>query len=105
MNLLFVCNQGRYRSKTAAELFSDDFSTRYRGLYDNILQRADLEWADSVVAMEEAQRREIGKRFPKEYLQKQIVCWDIPDRFDYNQEELIALLKEKSHMFFTHSFN
>ncbi|KHO46433.1 MAG: hypothetical protein QS98_C0003G0041 [archaeon GW2011_AR3] len=45
--------------------------------------------------MEERQRSEIARRFPKEYLKKRIISWDIPDIFRYNDPELIGLLNNK----------
>jgi len=45
--------------------------------------------------MDEEQRKEIAKRFPKQYMQKRILSLDIPDVFHYNQPELINALKSK----------
>ena len=42
--------------------------------------------------MEEHQREEIAKRFPK--IKKKIICLDIPDIYFYNQPALINKLKE-----------
>jgi predicted protein tyrosine phosphatase len=95
MNLLFVCNQGQNRSKTAAELFKDNFDTQYAGLFNNLLTKEQLEWADLIFVMEDFQRSEIGKRFPKEYLQKRIINLDIPDTYYFKQPELISALKSK----------
>jgi len=38
---------------------------------------------------------EISKRFPKEYLQKRIISFNIDDIYQYNQPELINLLNQK----------
>jgi predicted protein tyrosine phosphatase len=95
VNVLFVCNQGLHRSRTAAELFKNEFSTRARGLYGNTVTDADMRWAEMVIVMEDAQRKEIGLRFPKEYLRVRIACLGIPDRYSYDQPELRALLLEK----------
>lgn len=48
MNVLFVCNQGKHRSRTAAELFSKEHETRFFGIYTN-LNKKDLEWVDVIV--------------------------------------------------------
>lgn len=94
MKILFVCNQGKHRSKTAAELIKDDFETKYSGIYTNI-NKEDLNWADLILVMEDHQRKEISIKFPKEYLTKQILCLDVPDIYSYNQPELISLLEER----------
>ncbi|MFH1133224.1 MAG: phosphotyrosine protein phosphatase [Nanoarchaeota archaeon] len=96
MNLLFVCNQGKNRSRTAAELFKGRYKTRSSGLFaSRPLSEKALTWADLVVVMEDAQRAEIGKRFPATYLKKKIISLDIPDIFQYNQSELIDLLQDQ----------
>jgi len=95
MNLLFVCNQGQNRSRTAAELFKDNFDTQYAGLFNNLLTSEQLGWADIVFVMEDFQRGEIGKRFPKEYMKKRIINLDVPDTYYFNQPELIDVLKPK----------
>ncbi len=94
MNILFVCNQGRHRSKTAAELLSKEHTTKYTGIYTT-LSKNDLVWADVVIVMEDNQRTEIAQKYPKEYLAKQILCLEVPDIYSYNQPELITLLQKK----------
>ena len=96
MKVLFICNQNENRSRTAEELFKDTFETRSAGLYnENPLTEKQLSWADVVVVMEDGQRSEIGKRFPKLYMQKRILSLDIPDVYHYNQPELVNTLKSK----------
>ena len=96
MKLLFVCNQGRHRSRTAEELFRNRFETRSAGLYSKqSLKEEDVEWADMIIVMEDFQRTEIGKRFPKAYLKKQVLSLEIPDIFSYNQPELIQFLENR----------
>ena len=47
-----------------------------------------------IIVMEDHQRTEISKRFPRQYIKKQILNLDIPDIYKYNQPELIEVLKE-----------
>lgn len=101
MKVLFICNQNQNRSKTAEELFSDRFETKSAGLYnENPLTEEQLEWADMVIVMEDEQRSEIGKRFPKQYLRKQILSLDIPDTYYTNQPELLDILNSKVNNLF-----
>jgi predicted protein tyrosine phosphatase len=96
MNILFICNQNKNRSKTAAEIFKDKFNTKSAGLYaDKPISEDELSWADLVFVMEDFQRTEISKRFPDSYLKKQIISLDIPDIYHYNQPELVDILKKK----------
>jgi len=96
MKVLFICNQNQNRSKTAEELFRGTFITRSAGLYNRQpVTGTQLEWADVVVVMEDAQRSELARRFPKQYVKKRIISLDIPDVFRYDQPELVELLKVK----------
>lgn len=96
MKVLFVCNQNKNRSKTAEDIFKKKFETKSAGLYnEKPITKKELSWADVVVVMEDEQRSEIAKRFPKEYLQKKILSLDIPDIYSYNQDKLVNELKSK----------
>jgi len=94
--LLFICNQNQNRSKTAEELFRGEFETRSAGLYnEHPVTAVQLEWADLVVVMEDEQRIELSRRYPKQYMQKQIISLGIDDTYRYGQPELIEQLKRK----------
>ena len=94
MNIIFVCNQGKNRSKTAADIFSGRFTTDSAGLYsDTPVTETQLVQADVIIVMEERHRREIAERFPRVYLQKRILVLGIPDVYRYGQPELVRLLR------------
>lgn len=96
MNVLFICNQNQNRSKTAEHLFKGRYETKSAGLYNTKpVSRNQIEWADTIVVMEDSQRSEIAKRFPKEYMKKRIISLDVPDVFQFNQPKLINMLKAK----------
>lgn len=96
MKILFICNQNQNRSKTAQEIFSNKFETKSAGLYNNKpVTKKQLEWADIIIVMEDSQRTEIAKRFPEQYIKKQILSLNIPDIYFYNDQNLIDLLKDK----------
>lgn len=96
MKVLFVCNQNQNRSKTAEELFKNKFKTKSAGLYnEKPITAKDISWADIIVVMEDDHRAEIAKRFPKEYMQKQILSLNIPDVYHHNQPQLVNELQSK----------
>ncbi len=96
MKVLFICNQNQHRSKTAEELFKDRFETKSAGLFNaNPVTEKQIEWADVVAVMEDFQRSEIAKRFPKQYLKKKIVSLSIPDAYRCNDKSLITLLEKR----------
>ena len=97
MRILFICNQNQHRSKTAEEIFRGNNETQSAGLYnEHPVTEEQLSWADLVVVMEDEQRTELGKRFPKLYMKKKIVSLNIPDTYHYNQPELITILQRKA---------
>lgn len=96
MKVLFICNQNENRSKTAEEIFKNRFKTKSAGLYnEKPVTEKQLSWADVIVVMEDFQRMEIAKRFPKLYMQKRILSLGIPDIYNYNEPELVDILKSK----------
>jgi predicted protein tyrosine phosphatase len=96
MKLLFICNQNQHRSPTAEEIFKDEYETSSAGLYnENPVTEEQLDKADLIIVMEEAQREELAKRFPTIFLKKRIINIDIPDIYAKNQPELIHLLKSR----------
>jgi len=96
MKILFVCNQNKHRSKTAEVIFKDRFETRSAGLFnEKPITEADMSWADTIAVMEDFQRTELSKRFPKQYLNKKIISLNVSDEFSYMQPELISILKKR----------
>jgi len=96
MNILFICNQNQNRSKTAEMMFSGKFNTKSAGLYnEKPVTISNIRWADTIVVMEDAQRTEISKRFPDQYMKKRIISLDLPDVYSFNQPELKKLLETK----------
>jgi predicted protein tyrosine phosphatase len=96
MKALFICNQNQHRSKTAEKIFKDMFETKSAGLFnENPVCEEEINWADVVLVMEDFQRSEIAKRFPKSYVKKRILNLNIPDIYSYEQEELKKALRDK----------
>ncbi len=96
MKVLFICNQNENRSKTAEKLFKHRFKTKSAGLFnEKPVTEKQVSWADLVVVMEDSQRAEIAKRFPKQYMQKRILSLNIPDMYQYDQPELKSILNSK----------
>jgi predicted protein tyrosine phosphatase len=97
MNILFICNQGKYRSKTAQDLFSNNYITESAGIFseENPLTKNKLKQADIIFTMDENQRSEIASRFPKEYIMKKIISLNIPDIYQYKDPKLIIQLKKE----------
>jgi len=94
MKVLFVCNLGMTRSRTAADMFKDRFETRFRGVQlNNPVKDEDLVWADRILVMEDDQKNFILQKNP--LVKKKISVLDIPDVYYYNQPELVSILKTR----------
>jgi len=95
-NVLFVCNQNQNRSKTAEMIFKDKFNTKSAGLYNTKpVTSKQISWSDIIIVMEDEQRSELAKRFPKLYLQKRILSLEVPDIYKFNDQKLIKSLQSQ----------
>jgi predicted protein tyrosine phosphatase len=99
-HVLFLCSQNRLRSPTAEQVFADwpGIETASAGLKhdaENPLTPELLAWADLVFVMERAHREKLSSRFRAHAGGKRIVCLDIPDDYDYMDEALVRVLREK----------
>ena len=100
IKILFVCTVNRMRSATAHKIFESDprFEVDSAGTdksANTVLEPEHLEWADAVIVMEKSHRNFIRHKYPEYYNKKKIVCLYVPDIFDYMQQELIDILKDK----------
>ena len=95
LKLLFVCSFGQQRSPTAEKIYKKEYNTKSAGIYsqEHPVTRELLNWADQILVMEKEHQIDIIKNFP-EYDHK-ITVLNIPDMYNYNNPELIKLLKEK----------
>ena len=96
MKILFVCNQGEDRSRTAKELWEKshpDDEVKYMGIFNPKHSKELLYWADKIYIMEQMQEAEIKKidsgLFPK------CKILFVENKYYYNSEELVKLLKSK----------
>jgi predicted protein tyrosine phosphatase len=98
--VLFLCSRNRLRSPTAEQVFGawPDLEVDSAGLADDaevVLTNEQLDWADLIVVMEACHRRRLQTRHRNRLKGKRVVCLDIPDRYDFMQPELVALLLKK----------
>jgi predicted protein tyrosine phosphatase len=97
---LFVCSQNRLRSPTAEEVFSklpgiECASAGTDDMANVPLDPELVEWADTIYAMEKSHRNRIAKKFGKFLAGKKIVVLNIPDKYEFMQPALIAILERK----------
>jgi len=98
--LLFVCGKNKLRSPTAESIFADEYSwnTRSFGVNNDSeiqMNAEDIEWADYIFVMEAKHRKKIQNAFPKCLKNKKLICLNIPDNYDYMDDDLVDILKTK----------
>jgi predicted protein tyrosine phosphatase len=96
LNILFVCSRNKKRSLTAEAIFKNNGQhhvvsagteeSARRKLSQDMLDNADL-----IFAMEKRHRDRIRQNFETN---KEIIVLDIPDEYEYMDEELVAMLQD-----------
>lgn len=92
------------RSPTAADLVAGwgNVEADFAGLSndaDEKVSREHIEWADTIFVMERRQKKRLSELFKATLKDTRVVCLDVPDKYAYNQPELIALLAQKLRPF------
>lgn len=99
-NILFVCSQNRLRSPTAEAVFSEYPNVNAIGAGTNSDSETSvsgdlIEWADVILVMEDSHRVKIAKKYRELLKDKKLAVLDIPDIYEYMDEELIQILKKR----------
>ena len=99
-NLLFLCSRNKLRSPTAEAIFADypGVEVDSAGLSSDAevpLEEEQVQWADVILVMEKVHRERLNKKFGKLLGTKKVVVLNIPDNYDYMDEELVKLLKQR----------
>jgi predicted protein tyrosine phosphatase len=100
MRVLFVCTSNRLRSPTAETLFREcpGLEVSSAGLdpaATRVVDESMIGAADVIFVMERHHRDKIRKRFRSALGQRPVYVLGIPDEYERDQKELIALLKER----------
>lgn len=100
MNILFVCSRNKWRSFTAETIFKDhpDHQVKSAGTSPSARVKVNSKhilWADLIFVMEKEHRQKIRQNFNDVLSDKELVVLDIPDDYQYMDEELIQELEAK----------
>ncbi len=98
MNILFVCSKNKWRSRTAETIFKDTLNHNVKSAGTDEGARVKLTgkhllWADLIFVMENKHRQIIKQKFHSSFDADKIIVLDIPDEYQYMDEELILSLK------------
>lgn len=100
MKILFVCSRNRRRSLTAEKIFGGvpGWQVRSAGTSEGARVKVTqglLGWADVVVVMEKRHKERLQEKFPETYDAAQCRCLFIRDDYEFMEDSLVALLREK----------
>lgn len=98
LNILFVCSKNQWRSPTAEAIYRNDdrVSVRSRGTAKAAVQTigsGDIAWADVILVMEDKHRQRILADFPGESKFTPVHVLDIPDDYQFMDDELVELIR------------
>lgn len=98
MNILFICSRNQWRSPTAAKVWSKHpaISVRSAGTSPKArktVSAKDIQWADTMFAMEQKHKERLKAEFPRLMSHKTIYVLDIPDEYQFMEPELVEILK------------
>jgi predicted protein tyrosine phosphatase len=98
--LLFVCSQNKWRSLTAEKIFEhlEDYSVKSAGTENGARVKITaglIGWADIIFVMEKKHRSRIQEKFSDSLLDKPLHVLNIPDDYQYMDEELIEILESR----------
>ncbi|MBE5317553.1 protein tyrosine phosphatase [Pedobacter sp. MR2016-19] len=100
MNILFVCSRNKWRSATAETIYKNhpEHQVRSAGTEPSARIKISVKlitWSELIFVMEKKHKQRIFERFPEEMYEKEIITLDIPDDYQYMDEELIEELNAK----------
>jgi len=98
-NLLFICSKNQWRSPTAEQIFkkNSELNVRSAGTSTSARKKInakDIEWADTIFVMEDNHKSRLKSEFTALLQYKKIHVLDIPDIYQYMDEELIDILDQ-----------
>lgn len=97
---MFICSKNKWRSPTAEKIFHlrNNLQARSAGTENGAkikITEGHIGWADIIFVMEKKHMRRIKDKFGNLLNEKKIVNLDIPDDYQFMDEELIDLLENR----------
>lgn len=97
-NILFVCSRNQWRSPTAEKIYSKDprinvCSAGTSPKARKTINTKDIEWAELIFVMEYKHKERLRAEYSKLLRYKKVIVLDVPDEYQYMDEELVELIK------------
>jgi predicted protein tyrosine phosphatase len=101
VKVLFVCSHNKWRSTTGEAVFSRvaGVSARSAGTASSARHQitvADIRWADMILVMEDKHAARLRADFRQEVTYKPMHVLDIPDDYQFMDEDLVELIRAKA---------
>ena len=102
-HILFICGRNQWRSPTAARIYANDqrIEVRSAGVSSKSMRKVskhDILWADLILVMEQTYKSRLLGTFRD--LQLPVIdSLDIPDEYQFMDEELINLIREGTEFY------
>lgn len=98
--ILFLCSKNKLRSPTAEAIFSDvdGWEVYSAGVSNDAevhVSLEDIKWADYIFVMEKSHKKKLSNRFGSAINKQPVISLEIPDNYEYMDQALIKILKEK----------
>lgn len=97
--VLCVCSAGLLRSPTTAVVLCQEpynYNTRAAGIDEDFalipVDSVLLAWAEEIICMTEEQRVRLEQMVKGK---KPVICLKIPDNFEYRNDELMKMIRER----------
>ena len=100
MNILFVCSRNKWRSPTAEAIYQNHPNHQVRSAGTAASARIKINakminWADLIFVMEKRHKQILNENFSAELEETQMIVLDIPDDYQYMDEDLISEIETK----------
>jgi len=100
LHLLFVCSRNQWRSPTAENLWKNHGAYQARSAGTSAKAKRtvspeDIRWADQIFVMEKNHRSRLKAQFTEMLEGKTIHVLDIPDEYQYMDQDLVDELQDK----------
>ena len=98
-HVLFICSRNQWRSPTGEQVWKNNpaLTVRSAGTSPSAKRTVsvkDIQWADVIFVMEEKHKSRLKARFTRLLDHKSIQILDIPDEYQYMDEELVNIMKQ-----------
>lgn len=98
-NILFICSRNQWRSPTAEQVWKNhpELNVRSAGTSPRAkrtVNAKDMQWANVIFVMEEKHKNRLKAQFTRLLNHKPIHVLDVPDEYQYMDEELVEILKQ-----------